>query len=59
MFDSTDIAREDFLAVQVRPGEKRRNVVIQLLRNNMAVVADLDRSHASKTPYFWRYATER
>ena len=57
--DSTDITREAFLAVHVRPGEEWRNVVSRLARNYRAVVADPDRPHALKATYFWRYATER
>ena len=59
MIDLTDIAREDFLAVQVRPGEEWRNVAYRLVRSYRAVVADPDRPHASKATHFWRYAPER
>ena len=57
--DSTDMAREAFYAVQIRPGEKWKNVASRLVRNFRAVVADPDRPHASEATYFWRYVTER
>ncbi|CAM9499739.1 unnamed protein product [Ascophyllum nodosum] len=59
MLDSTDIAREAFLAVQVRPGEEWRNLASRLVLNYRTVVADPYRPHASEATYFWRYATER
>ena len=59
MIDSTDTAREAFLAVQVRPKEEWRNVASRLVRNYRAVVADPDCPQALEGAYFWRYATER
>ena len=47
VIDSTDIAREAFLAVQVRPRNEWRNVASRPVRNYRAVVADPDRPHAS------------
>ena len=59
VIDSTDIAREAFLAVQARPGGEWRNVASQLVRNYRAVVVDPDRLHALEVTYFWRYAPKR
>ena len=56
---STDIAREAFLAVQIRPGEEWRNVASRLVRSFRAVVADPDRPHASEATFFWSYTTKR
>ena len=57
--DSTEMAREAFYAVQVRPGEEWRKVASRLVHNFRAVVADPDRPHASEAIYFWRYVAER
>ena len=57
--DSTDMAREAFYAIQVRPGEEWRNVASRLVRHFRTVVVDPDRPHASEATYFWRYVTER
>ena len=59
VIDSTDIAREAFLAVHVKPTEEWRSAASRLVHNYRAVVANPDRPHASKATYFWRYATER
>ena len=59
VIDSTDIAREAFLAVQVKPGEEWRNVASRLVHKFRAVVANPDRPRASEATYFWKYATER
>ena len=59
VIESTDIAREAFLAVQVRPGEEWRNAASRLVRNFRAVVADPDRPHASEATFFWNYTTKR
>ena len=56
VIDSTDIAREAFPTVRVRPGEEWRNVASRLVRTYRVLP---DRPHASEATYFWRYAAER
>ena len=52
MIDSTDMAREAFLAVPVRPGDEWKNVASRIVLSYRAVVADPDRPYASEATYF-------